>query len=149
MENATNALFIAAGVLVGILILSLGVSLYMSLGGFATDAQEQIDEKLVRQFNEQFLQYDKKTDLTIQDVITAKNKALEVNQSFDGYNMSTTKADENSYYVDVFFKRESSAKPIFDKNLTELLNKYINVTNIKCTVTISPVTARVYKVVFE
>ena len=44
MENATNALFIAAGVLVGILILSLGVSLYMSLGGL----QQMLKNKLMK-----------------------------------------------------------------------------------------------------
>ncbi|MCI8655121.1 MAG: hypothetical protein HFJ48_04535 [Clostridia bacterium] len=149
MENATNALYIAAGVLVGILILTLGVSLYMSLGGFVSDKQAQIDENVINQFNADFLKYDKRTDLTIQDVITARNRALEVNQAYSNYNISSTVANENSYYVDVFFKRESSSKPIFNKNLTDLLNKYIDVKDIKCTVTISPKTARVYKLVFE
>lgn len=149
MENATNALMIAAGVLIGILIISLGVTLFMTLGGFSANTQKEIDERAIRQFNEEFLKYDKRTDLTIQDVITAKNKALETNQSYENYNISTTKATESSYYVDVFFKRESSARTIFDKDLTYLLDKYIDVKNIKCTVTISPVTARVYKLVFE
>lgn len=149
MENATNALMIAAGVLIGILIISLGVSLYMSLGGFAATTQKEIDQKAIRQFNEEFLKYDRRTDLTIQDVITARNRALEINQSYENYNVSTTIADENSYYIDIFFKRESSAKTIFDKNLTDLLNKYIDAKNIKCTVKISPVTGRVYKLVFE
>lgn len=149
MENATNALMIAAGVLIGILIISLGVSLFVTLGGFSANTQKEIDTKAIRQFNEEFLQYEQRTDLTIQDVITARNKALEINQSYENYNVSTTKANENSYYIDVFFKRESSAKTIFDKELTYLLDKYIDVKDIKCTVTISPVTARVYKLVFE
>lgn len=145
MENASKALFIAAGVLIGILILSLGVSLYMSLGGFAEDTQVQINERNIYQFNEEFLKYNKKTNLTIQDVITVRNKALEINQSFDNYNIKTTRADENSYYVDVFF----NGKVIFDTNLTDLLNKYIDANNIKCTVTISPKTKIVYKVEFN
>ncbi|MCI8700194.1 MAG: hypothetical protein HFJ47_02495 [Clostridia bacterium] len=145
MENASQALLIAAGILVGILILSLGVSLYMSLGGFAADTQAKMDQKNIQQFNEEFLKYDQKTNLTIHDVITARNKALEINQSYDNYNIKTTKADEDSYYVDVFFNN----KLIFDADLTDLLNKYIDVKDIKCTVTISPTTGRVYKLIFK
>lgn len=148
MENASEALLIVAGVLIGILILTLGVSLVMSLGGYAADTQAEIDRKNIQQFNEEFLKYDKKTNLTIQDVITAKNKASEINQSYDNYD-SSVRANENSYYVDVFFKRESASIPIFNKDTAELLNKYIDVKDIKCTVTLSTKTGRVYKLVFE
>ena len=44
MENATQALLIGAGVLVGILILSLGVALMNIIGGYAANTQSQIDE---------------------------------------------------------------------------------------------------------
>lgn len=149
MENATNALMIAAGVLIGVLIISLGVTLFMTLGGFSADTQKEIDERAIWQFNEEFLKYDGRTDLTIQDVITARNKALEINQSYENYNVSRTKATESSYYVDVFFKDESLTTTIFNKDLKYLLDEYIERKDIKCTVTISPVTARVYKLVFE
>lgn len=148
MENATKALIIATSVLIGILILSLGVSLFGILRGYVTDTESEIERNNIRQFNEQFLKYDRKTDLTIQDVVTAQNLALEINNSFSNYDTSI-KATQNTNYVDVFFKRESSSNTIFNKDMIELLEKYIDVKNIKCTVTISPVTGRVYKLVFE
>lgn len=148
MENATKALLMAAGVLIGVLILTFGVSLYIMLGGYVSDAEANISEAQVRTFNENFLKYSNRTDLTIQDVITARNRALELNQSHSNYNTSI-RADENSLYVDVFFKRESSTTPIFDEDMNELLEKYIEEKDIKCTVTISPFTKKVYKLEFE
>lgn len=148
MENATKALLMAAGVLIGVLILSLGVALYIMLSGYVSQAETDISENQIRTFNEYFLKYSNRTDLTIQDVITARNKALELNQSHSNYNISI-KADENSYYVDVFFKRESKTNTIFDEDITELLEKYMEVEDIKCKVTISPITKQVYKLEFE
>lgn len=58
MENATRALLMAAGVLVGMLIISLAVYLYYSLGGYVADRQEVIDANATAKFNEKFLKYD-------------------------------------------------------------------------------------------
>lgn len=151
MENASKALIIIAGVLVGALILTLGVSLFTILGGYAKDTQEEIEKSRVQQFNEEFFKYDGRTDLTIQDVITARNKALEINQSYENYNRLSThqQANENNYYIDVIFKRESTTQTIFKSDMVELLNKYVDVKDIKCKVTISPNTQRIYKVIFE
>ena len=43
MENATKALLIAAGVLIGIMVISLGVSLYVSLGSYVDSTKEQLE----------------------------------------------------------------------------------------------------------
>ena len=40
MENATKALLMATGVLIGIVILALGVYLYLSIGGYVKTSQE-------------------------------------------------------------------------------------------------------------
>ena len=42
MENATKALLMAAGVLIGIVILSLGVYLYGTIGNYVQMSQEEI-----------------------------------------------------------------------------------------------------------
>ena len=47
MENATQALLIGAGVLVGILILSLGIALMNIMGGYAANTQSEISEILI------------------------------------------------------------------------------------------------------
>lgn len=104
MENATKALIIAAGVLIGIMILSLGVYLYYALGGYMTSTQEQLEANAKNKFNTQFLKYinvsggDIDHELTIQDVITAANLA---NQNNTQHGLTVADAGENSYYVTV------------------------------------------------
>ena len=151
MENASNALIIVAGVLVGVLILTLGISLFTILGEVARNSHTEIEEARVQQFNEEFFKYDGRTDLTIQDVITAKNKALEINEAYDNYDTlsSNQQANENNYYIDVIFKGVSSTQTIFKSDIEELLKTYSNV-KIACTeVKISETTKRVFKIVFE
>jgi len=82
MENASHALLIAAGVLVGIIILSLGIYLFQVFGGYAETTQQQMSATDIAQFNDKFLKYNGLTNLTIQDVITVKNYALEHNRGF-------------------------------------------------------------------
>lgn len=88
MENAVKALLIAAGVLIGVMILSLGASLYASLSEYVELTQLEIVNKEIQQFNEQFTKYINCEDtpgaipeftLTIQDIVTAANTAYENN----------------------------------------------------------------------
>lgn len=97
MENATKALFIVAGVLIGMMILSLGVALYYSLQGYISDTQDTMEQNANNQFNTQFLNYiNMQPDnagtvtvsgqryridfrLRVQDIITAANIAYQNN----------------------------------------------------------------------
>ena len=113
MEDASKALLISAGVLIGILILSLGVYLYYSLGTYITVNQETMNKNELNQFNTQFIKYinyEEQTgtievskiefELTIHDVVTAANLAYENNRK---YNMTslTENYDESTLYVTV------------------------------------------------
>ena len=51
MENASNALIMAAGVLIGILILSLAVYLFIDFGSTASEINSQITEQQISQDN--------------------------------------------------------------------------------------------------
>lgn len=58
MENASKALLMAAGVLIGVMLLSFMVMLFQIFGNFAKQEQEQISDKTTQQFNMQFLVYE-------------------------------------------------------------------------------------------
>lgn len=125
MENAVKALLIAAGVLIGLMIISLGVNLYSTINEIVEDINEEINITEIKKFNEQFLKYinynsdgDKQFVLTIHDVVTAANLAYEINQKGD-----TT--------VEVKLGQTSIADDINVK-LTELLEKYKD-KEYKCT----------------
>ena len=50
MENATKALLMAAGVLIGIVILSLGVYLYGTIGNYVQMSQEEMNNQALIKF---------------------------------------------------------------------------------------------------
>lgn len=135
MENASKALMIAAGVLVGMLILSLGVYLYYSLGTYITANQETMNKNELSQFNTQFVKYinykeangsiDKNKiefELTIHDVVTAANIAYENNKKYNLIS-NTENYDESTLYVTVnadITKEDGTTQ--YKKNLEQIIN---------------------------
>lgn len=84
----------AATILIGVAILSLGVYLFTYFGNYAKDVEDENRANQIAQFNSQFLSYQGK-DLTIYDVITLANLAKDYNQSND-YKNNNVKG-----YIDV------------------------------------------------
>jgi len=60
MENASKALIMAASILIGVMIISVGVALFNSFGGFSKDIMTGIEETQVAEFNTQFLKCQQK-----------------------------------------------------------------------------------------
>lgn len=92
MENASNALIIAGGVLIGILIISLAVYLFVDFGSTSAEINKQTEEQQLVQFNTKFTYYENKEGLTIYDVVTVAGYAQE-NNSYYGDD------DKDEYYV--------------------------------------------------
>lgn len=74
MENASKALLMAAGILIGILILSLMTSLFISSKELSSSYEETKKSEAIQQFNVNFTQY-LGQDLNIHQVITIYNFA--------------------------------------------------------------------------
>lgn len=143
MENAVKALLMAAGVLIGVMIISLGVNLYSSLNVYVEDMNEEIINTEISQFNEKFLKfinYNRGVEqytLTIQDVVTAANIAFENNRNNDGT------------YVAVKLNG-TNLETTINNNSAKLLNDGLG-KKYKCTlqdVKIDPITDKVYEVNF-
>lgn len=90
MENASKALVMAGGVLIGILILSLAVYLFIDFGTTAAEINGQNAEQQIVQFNSKFTSYESlKNDLgdwkiTIYDIVTVIGYAKENNKYYEG-----------------------------------------------------------------
>ena len=144
MENAVQALLIAAGVLIGIMVISLGVTLFGSLGDYIGNTQEQIDANAVQKFNEQFTRYIDGI-LTIQDVVTAANTAFESNTNY-----GLTEPSDTNYYIRIILKSENLEQTINGERMPELLKECID-KKYECTrenVKVNPNTGRVCEVTF-
>ena len=99
MENATKAMLIAAGVLIGIMIISLGVALFAELDIYVESSYEQIRFNEQNSFNAKFTQYIR-NDLTIHDVITAANLANENNNFYNA--TEAERGNQGTFYVAVY-----------------------------------------------
>lgn len=85
MENASRALLMAASVLVGILIISIGVALFSSFAGSSKNIIDKIEENKITEFNNKFFKYyGEGKEVTAHDVITIVNAARQNNKELEG-----------------------------------------------------------------
>ena len=82
MENASKALLMAAGVLMGVVILSLAAYLFVTFSSSADDVKSEIANNQLNKFNSQFLAYEQREDLTVYDILTAVNLAENNNKYY-------------------------------------------------------------------
>lgn len=156
MENAVKALYMAAGVLIGIMILSLAVVLFSSLQGYIEETNKQIMFNEVTRFNAKYTKY-VGTELTIQDIITVAGEAYENNKSF---NIDPTKWDEssNSLYIAIYLENDNKRidnqmgeKNNMDgeNNMAELLKNNSEKKYKSGEVKYSENTGRIYSITFN
>ncbi|MCI8759863.1 MAG: hypothetical protein HFJ34_01850 [Clostridia bacterium] len=158
MENASKALLMAAGVLIGMLILSLAVYLFASFSSSMSQVYEKNEENQLNQFNTQFTSYMGKK-CTIHDIITVANLATENNIFYElpKVNGGATGRDN---YISVSYPTKGNIEfgySLTTQNINGTYNGYIeteirnlttNLPQYNCTVQISPITKRVYQINF-
>lgn len=155
MENASKALLMAAEIIVGVLILSLGTYLYINLSSTAKQIEKENAQIEINEYNAKYTSYESKKNLTIHDIITLTNLAKENNKYYD-----LSDQTGSNYYIKVKLKRGGTWKDIEKYNegemedliKTDLSN--INATNnalprYTCKVNINANTLRVDLVTFE
>lgn len=98
MENASKALLMAAAVLVGVMLLSLGVYLFSIFGDYGTQISNRIEQSKIDQFNSQFFKYENNKEVRIHDIISLANLAKQYNQS-NGY------TSDSNFYIKVTIER--------------------------------------------
>lgn len=119
MENASKALIMAAEILLGVMIISIGVYIFNSMGEFSANTSKKIEDVSLSQFNNQFLKFygtvsteengKQKVEpikCTIHDIIALANLARKENEQ-NGFNERngyakgidiSNNAENNSYY---------------------------------------------------
>lgn len=150
MENASKAMIIVAGALIGIMILSLGVILFNEMQSYVQTTNDKIDSNAQNAFNTQFTNFISE-NLTIHDVITAANLA---NQNNIDYNMrpedATTAIDPSRLFVAVYLDDVRIDNTI-SENAADLLSNNLEET-YEClpeNVIYSLTTGRVYEIHFS
>lgn len=154
MENASNALLIAGGILIGVLVLSIGVYLYTMFGTSGASISDQLNERQIDEFNAQFYKYENLDTIKIHDIISVANLAKQNNINYE-----YTSISEGPFYITVTISNLPSGdganlETIDTEKSNELLRKYsLNGSTpicFKCTkVTFNPNTKRVNSITFE
>ncbi len=161
MENASKALLMAAGVLVGIMVITIGVILYTTFSNLGKSTIEQMEMDKIAEWNETYLKYygtnivkkDEKEiqqpiSVTAHDIITLANHANQNNIKYEvqgqsGYN-------QNTFYVQVQVGKDAN----FEKKTEEQKNEFLKSNNMKTYICVeepkvSSITKRVMYIHFE
>ena len=73
MENAAKALLISGGVLIAVLLLTLFSYLFSQMAGSSSNIYAALEKHEKDEFNQQFINYEGKKELKVQDVATLIN----------------------------------------------------------------------------
>lgn len=160
MENASKALLMAAGVLIGVLILSLAVFLFASFGGTSARIHDTVQKNQLAKFNTQFTNYETKESVTIYDIVSVANLATENNRENQLQKKSTpTNGVDN--YITVRLKgrcieggENTDVKQLekeYNQKIVEDINTQTNgeLRKYKAKAYVSEETGRVYLIDFS
>lgn len=70
MENASKALIMAGGVLVGLLVITIGVMLYINFSNSSKSMTSNWDTAELTKYNSSFLVYVSRTDISAQELMS-------------------------------------------------------------------------------
>lgn len=97
MENASKALLISAGVLIAILLLSLFSYLMRQMGNSTSGIYSNLSQHEISEFNQKFLNYEGRDNLSIQDVVTIINLAKDNNEKLNRPTIIEVKVDGSDW----------------------------------------------------
>ena len=147
MENASKALIMAAEILLGVMIISIGVFLFNTMGQYSDETSDQIEQAQLEQFNNQFLKYYGNTSTneggtetircTIHDIVNLANLASMYN-SQNGFEVAEDISDDPSnnslYYIQIDLQiqgvQSSRFKNLETKEQDELIDDLMKVYNL-------------------
>ena len=95
MENASKAIVIAGGILIGIITISIFYFMFNRISSFTDATSKNSEQEELLEFNQSFEYYNKKL-MYGADVISVINKAIDNNKK---YNVENEK--NSDYYVDI------------------------------------------------
>ncbi len=150
MENASKALIMAAEILIGVMVISIGVYLFSTMGQYSANTAQGIEEAQIAQFNTQFLQFYGKIGTgeegqeviepircTIHDIVGLANLAKKENEQNgftaqngyeDGFDISSNPEDNSNYYIqielDIPGNRKKNLELLSQQELVDLVKQY-------------------------
>lgn len=73
MENASKAMLISGGVLIAMLVISIGVYLFANYSNVGSSYENRMEAAEIQKFNVNFTKFEGRTDITIHEIVTLTN----------------------------------------------------------------------------
>ncbi len=90
MENATKAIIIAGGILLAILVLSIGVTIFITHSDTADALTTRWSTVELNKYNSSFQVYEARTDVTAQDIVSLVSLSQQRDEAIAVYVRTTT-----------------------------------------------------------
>ena len=129
MENASKALIMAAGILIGVLILTLAMYLFITFGQSSSEIHDRMYDNQLTQYNAQYTIYSGRDDITIYEIISVANLAHNNNDKYKDYT-----GFEEEYKVTVNLDGYPNLQEDIGEKSQELLSKYTNIIDLNQTI---------------
>ena len=142
----TFALLMAASILLGLMIVTVGVVLFKSFGGFSREITTEIEKKQISQFNAQFQKYEgyinfydeetnsqrsEKIKLTTHDIVTLANLAQKNNIEYELTDKTQSKKkNESTYYVQINLEEGTNKNRNLEKWTEKELTNFMQENNM-------------------
>lgn len=136
LENASKALLMAAEVLIGVLVLSLGVYLFITYSQTSKEIGRRTEEQQVQNFNATYTSYLDRKDLTIYDIRTIVNSAKENNTKYtdvDGNIIDGYKIIVKLNNVELQNKDDDYLNNLAEQDRTAIVNGSASLPTYTCT----------------
>ena len=82
MENASKALLIAAGILIGLILITMIIFGYNQISSYYTNREEVKQSEQLAEFNKQYIGYDRE-DVRGSDLLSLVNKIIDYNINYN------------------------------------------------------------------
>lgn len=130
MENASKALIMAAEVLLGVMLISVGVYIFELFGSYSKETSDKITDAQIAEFNNQFLKYygqivndetgkDEPIKCTIHEIASLANFAKKNNSLYEVENQS--KFSDSSFYIQIDMKNLKNIEKYTESQLIQLI----------------------------
>lgn len=80
MENASKALLLAGGVLIGLIVMSIGVYVFSIYSNNSENFDKNREAAEIKNFNANFTKFEGREDITIQEIVTLTKFAKQYEQ---------------------------------------------------------------------
>lgn len=142
MENVSKALIMAAGILIGIMILSMVIYLFQGATQIPKKYNEKLEKEKIEAFNSKFEVYNTE-NISAQDIVTVINMAVDNNRDYIIENID--------YYINVYLNGKIVNEYSEEQkvNLMKQVEVKDNIFPFKCkNIVYSNITGRIIEIEF-